>query len=290
MQIKSGIPLFFVCVALILLLLFLYIIRPENRGFASYRITRGLFNLHSMKAFLIPVFLVLLVSAHGQQAMSVGNVRAELEAMLETDQLHRRELIELEKKHGRDSAEVKAAWSKQSAIDAQNIRRLEEIIAQYGWPGSKQFGDKAANTAFLILQHSDLSYQKKYLPLVREAVGAGDLRASSLALLEDRVRLREGQKQIYGSQVTRNSDDEWEPLPLEDEENVDTRRASVGLGPILEYLQRFAARSGGKVNPKWEKYGSKANPPVQHKAGSRPDSTDSPASETSSAPASPVAN
>lgn len=173
--------------------------------------------------------------------------------MFETDQSHRREVIELEKQHGRDSTEVKEAWAKQSAIDSQNIRRLEGIIAMHGWPGRTQFGDKAASAAFLILQHSDLSYQKKYLSLARDAAAKGEMRGSSLALLEDRVRLREGQKQIYGSQVTRNSADEWEPLPLEDEDKVDALRASVGLGPISEYLQGVASRSGGRVSPKWIK-------------------------------------
>lgn len=210
-----------------------------------------------MQKLLIPAFLLLSLLAHGQEAAPTASIRAELEAMLETDQSHRREVIELEKKHGRNSAEVKEAWSKQSAIDAQNIRRLEEIIAQHGWPGRTQFGDKAATAAFLILQHSDLSYQKKYLSLARDAAAKGEMRGSSLALLEDRVRLREGQKQIYGSQVTRNSADEWEPLPLEDEEKVDALRARVGLGPISEYLQGFASRSGGRVNPKWTKQTAK---------------------------------
>jgi hypothetical protein len=224
-----------------------------------------------MQKILISFFLLFSLSVRGQEpssaeAVSITNIRAELEAMLETDQSHRREVIDLEKKHGSDSAEVKEAWTKQSAIDAQNIRRLEEIIAQHGWPGSKQFGGKAASAAFLILQHSDLSYQKKYLPLAREAVRKGEMRGSSLALLEDRIRLREGQKQIYGSQVTRNSADEWEPLPLEDEEKVDALRASVGLQPISDYLKGFADRSGGRVSPKWmkaaEKEPTKASEPT----------------------------
>lgn len=196
--------------------------------------------------------------ANASATMSVESVRAELEAMLETDQGHRRELIELERKHGRNSPEVKAVWKKQSAIDAQNIRRLEEIIAQHGWPGIAQFGSKAASAAFLILQHSEIQYQKKYLALAKAAAAKGEMRASSLALLEDRVRLREGQKQIYGSQVNRNAADEWEPLPLEDETKVDELRASVGLGPLAEYLKGFADRSGGRVHPKWAKSGEQA--------------------------------
>ncbi len=186
-------------------------------------------------------------------ATAIAGVRAELEAMLTTDQAHRTEVIELEKQHGRDSREVKEAWAKQTAIDTRNIARLEEIIAAHGWPGSTQFGSKASVAAFLILQHADIRYQKKYLPQARAAAAQGELRASSLALLEDRVRLREGQKQLYGSQVTRNSAGEWEPLPLEDEATVDARRAGVGLGPLADYLQGFATRSGGRVNPKWKK-------------------------------------
>jgi hypothetical protein len=241
-----------------------------------------------MQKLLISVLLLLSLSVFGQEpagaeAVSITTVKAELEAMLDTDQSHRGEVIALEKKHRRDSTEVKEAWTKQNAIDAQNIRRLEEIIAQHGWPGSKQFGGKAATAAFLILQHSDLAYQKKYLPLAREAVQKGEMRGSSLALLEDRIRLREGQKQIYGSQVTRNSADEWEPLPLEDEEAVDALRASVGLQPISEYLKGFADRSGGRVSPKWVKAAEEGpNQPPQRNAGSRPSSGGSPASETPS--------
>lgn len=210
-----------------------------------------------MQKLLSPIFLVFSLSVLGQDFASITSVRTELEAMRVTDQSHRSEVTELEKKHGRDSTEVKQAWAKQSAIDSQNIQRLEEIIALHGWPGRTQFGDKAASAAFLILQHSELSYQKKYLPIARDAAAKGEMRGASLALLEDRIRLREGQKQIYGSQVTRNSADEWEPLPLEDEGDVEALRSSVGLGPLSEYLQGFASRSGGRVSPKWMKKAEK---------------------------------
>lgn len=220
-----------------------------------------------MQRLTILVLLLLSLAIRGQgqeptsvEAASIASVRTELEAMLESDQSLRRKAVELEKAHGRDSTEVKDAWTKQNAVDAQNIRRLEEIIAQHGWPGSKQFGRKAATAAFLVLQHSDITHQKKYLPLARQAVSKGEMQGSSLALLEDRIRLREGQKQVYGSQVTRNSADEWEPLPLEDEEKVDALRASIGLQPISEYLKGFADRNGGRVSPKWIKAAEKPNP------------------------------
>ena len=52
---------------------------------------------------------------------------------------------------------------------------------------------------------------------MREAVKKGNAKANSLALLEDRVALRRGGKQIYGSQVTRDSEtNEYYVLPLID--------------------------------------------------------------------------
>ena len=75
---------------------------------------------------------------------------------------------------------------------------------------------------------------------MREAVKKGNARSSSLALLEDRVSLRKGGKQIYGSQIGRDqgTGDHY-VLPLEDPENVDKRRAEVGLGPIANYISNW---------------------------------------------------
>jgi hypothetical protein len=75
---------------------------------------------------------------------------------------------------------------------------------------------------------------------MREAVVRGKARARSLALLEDRVALREGRRQIYGSQVYVGMNGVGSyVLPLEDPENVDKRRAAVGLEPLSDYLKNF---------------------------------------------------
>jgi hypothetical protein len=197
--------------------------------------------------------VVLVSAAEKAPADDVVAVRAELEAMLKTDQEQRLAMVKLEKEKGPNAPEKTELWKKQNEADAYNIKRLEEIIAVHGWPKRSVFGPNAAGAAFLIVQHADISYQKKYLPLARAAVAANEMAGSSLALLEDRVLLREGGKQVYGSQVRRNSNDEWEPLPIEDEEHVDERRARVGLRPLADYLGGFAERSGGKVPAKYAK-------------------------------------
>ena len=54
------------------------------------------------------------------------------------------------------------------------------------------------------LQHADYAYQKKYYPSVKEAERKKEIDASNVALLEDRILMREGKKQIYGTQLTWN--------------------------------------------------------------------------------------
>ncbi len=212
---------------------------------------------------LIVVVAFALVSPHSFAAQSsspaplappaaataerIAALRAELEAMHETDQAQRQQMAAVEREHGRDSPQIADLWKQQTASDTRNIARLETIIAEIGWPKRSVVGERAASAAFLILQHADLAYQKKYLALTRAAVAENEMRGSSLALLEDRVRLREGGQQLYGSQVRRNDAGEWEAHSLEDPAGVDARRAAVGLGPLADYLAGFAQRSGGQV-------------------------------------------
>lgn len=53
--------------------------------------------------------------------------------------------------------------------------------------------------------------------------------------MTDRVRVAEGQRQIYGTQFHGN----LQPLPIKDEARLDERRAQVGLSPLVEYIQQM---------------------------------------------------
>ena len=44
-------------------------------------------------------------------------------------------------------------------------------------------------TLFLVIKHANAPTQVKYLPMLREAVKNGNVKAHNLALLEDRVML-----------------------------------------------------------------------------------------------------
>jgi hypothetical protein len=167
-------------------------------------------------------------------------IQKELETMSESDQSERGKWQKIAQTYGENSPEMKALWAKQEVIDTHNLQRLEQIIAEIGWPGKSQVGRDGAEAAFLIIQHSDTEVQKKYIPLLRAAVEKKEAKPSWLALMEDRIRVNDNQPQIYGSQLHFDETTKSTVFyPIEDEKNVDIRRAKVGLQPIAEYAKFF---------------------------------------------------
>jgi hypothetical protein len=119
-------------------------------------------------------------------------------------------------------------------VDISNTARLKQIIAKYGWPGQTLIGSMGCHAAWLLIQHADhdRAFQKQCLILLEKAVENNEAPASLLAYLTDRIRAQNGQPQIFGTQL----DGKLNPLPIEDEADVDERRAKVGLPPLSQYI------------------------------------------------------
>lgn len=166
-------------------------------------------------------------------------LKRELDSMMVLDQKYRMMMDSVSKAFGWESEEMKALWAKQNPVDSSNTVRIEEIIQQYGYPGQKLVGRSSAGVAFFVIQHADLEIQEKYLPVLEKAADEGEVRWSLVAMLVDRVRMRQGKEQLYGSQVTRDSTGQSMFHPIEDEAHVNERRAKVGLGPLEDYAKHF---------------------------------------------------
>jgi hypothetical protein len=77
---------------------------------------------------------------------------------------------------------------------------------------------------------------------MKEAVKKGKARSAQLALLEDRILVRNGKEQIYGTQAGTDSLGIYKIWPIKDERNVNKRRFSVGLGPLQWYAKQIGLR------------------------------------------------
>jgi hypothetical protein len=126
------------------------------------------------------------------------------------------------------------------SVDAANTARMKQIIAEHGWPGASLVGKEGAFAAWLLVQHADkdVPFQKRCLGLLEAAVASGEASLQNLAFLIDRVRVREGQPQVYGTQMTL-ADGAFVAAEIENPTQVDERRAAVGLGPLAEYTAQF---------------------------------------------------
>lgn len=123
-------------------------------------------------------------------------------------------------------------------IDARHTERMKAIVAAYGWPGKSLVGMAGSDAAWLLVQHADHdpAFQKHCLQLLKRAVEQGEAEPRHTAYLTDRVLVAEGKPQVYGTQFR----DITEPFPIEDIDQVDERRAQVGLEPLAQYAERIA--------------------------------------------------
>ena len=165
---------------------------------------------------------------------------AQLDSIYTEDQKYRLQIDQIEKKYGWESNEMKNHWKIINEKDSINLIKIKLLLDKYGWLGADVIGEQGNSTLFLVIQHSDIATQEKYLPMMRDAVKNGKAKGSALALLEDRVALRNGKKQIYGSQIGRDNETKlYYVSPLEDPDNVDIRRAEVGLQPLADYISHW---------------------------------------------------
>lgn len=177
---------------------------------------------------LLAFMILCRLTSLAQAPADTATLKAQLETILDRDQKTRT--------RGDSSAHM-------AFIDSTNLVYIEALISRCGWPGQSFVGVRGNYTVFLVVQHADLATQEKYLPLLERSVADSQSRACDLALLTDRVLMRQGKKQRYGSQVVPDpATGNIKFHPIEDETNVNARRKAVGLEPIETYASRFGIR------------------------------------------------
>lgn len=162
----------------------------------------------------------------------------QLDSIYKTDQGNRLAMDSVETKYGTDSREWNTLLEKMRRDDSLNLIAVTALLDTYGWLGPDVVGKRGSTTLWLVIQHSDVKTQEKYLPMVRQAVKDKKASPSDLALLEDRIEMFNGRPQIYGSQLRMESG-KYVVWKIKDEPNVNKRRAEVGLEPLEEYLKNW---------------------------------------------------
>lgn len=119
--------------------------------------------------------------------------------------------------------------------DTTILTRLRTLASTRGstWPTRSVVGAAGVRAVWLIAQH-DSALQRTVLHRMMES-GPDEALAADVAVLEDRVRLQSGRKQLYGSQI-RLVAGKYSPAPIEDSAHVDMRRDAAGLPPLRQAI------------------------------------------------------
>ncbi|WP_300685231.1 DUF6624 domain-containing protein [Chryseobacterium sp.] len=183
-------------------------------------------------------------------AQQNADLKKELDQIMEVDQGYRKlytsdttpeKRNEILKNLNIDQEEFKKrGWEMVAEHDSLNIKTIERIISQYGYPGKTLVGEPTNQAAWYVIQHS--TKIGKYLPLIKEAGKKKEIPFTWVAMMEDRYLMNENQEQIYGTQgrgeMTKDKNGKevfvnfvW---PVKDLQNVNKRRKEAGFDSTFE--------------------------------------------------------
>lgn len=159
---------------------------------------------------------------------SNDSLRRVLIALGDTDQAMRQGVLS----HLDDTARMHRLVHADSAHQIT----LRAIIARFGWPTRSLVGAKAAESAWLIVQHSDSSFENEGLRLMT-AEPPGEVNPEYIGYLTDRTRVMAGRPQLYGTQYSAAGKGKWKLDSIEDSAHVDARRVAAGMEPLIVYTR-----------------------------------------------------
>jgi hypothetical protein len=125
-------------------------------------------------------------------------------------------------------------WEVQTTSDTTpnaSVDYLKQLAATRGstWPTRSLVGLAGVRAVF-TLAHRDTALARAALKRMMES-GPDEAIKPDVAVLEDRVRLMSGRKQLYGTQLV-SVDGRLVPAIIEDSAHVDLRREGANLPPL----------------------------------------------------------
>ncbi len=132
---------------------------------------------------------------------------------------------------------IEATGDTFNAVDEDNTAWAISLLDEFDFAALVSEQPTLAADIAALIQHGDISAQRRLLDLVEPFALAGGFNGMRYALLYDRVAVAEDRPQRYGSQFRCENGEQVYP-PIEDPDMVDERRATLGLEPLAVYQAR----------------------------------------------------
>lgn len=122
-------------------------------------------------------------------------------------------------------------------FDADNLERLKKIVTEQGYPGLHQVGQDIG--LHVVFHHFSPEDNEQYFyKVLKEAVFTGDITPFGYAGIIDYDRIKRREPTLYGTYFA-TVDGIRYLQPVEDFDNVNERRKSIGLEPIEHQMEKY---------------------------------------------------
>jgi Ca-activated chloride channel family protein len=238
--------------------------------------TRGVSNIeHSMRICIAVTLLLLAATAAMSQdkcitpdrvatllsqIKDISNVQAndavKTEILAIKKEMSAEAVESVTEKSGRNTGSKAPEKSVDTATAAAKRKETVcQILNSSPWPGKSLVGDEAASAWIsLVKTYLSVPQQLDLMPVIAAGLNNGEIaKDNDLAAFVDRLRIRLGQPQLFGTQMTEKNG--FIVLyPLQSEESVDAFRKEYGMDPIKDHLRaiqnvykKLIVRSTAKV-------------------------------------------
>ena len=129
-------------------------------------------------------------------------------------------------------------WSMQAVLDDSNMTFIENVFKEKGYPGKSVVGEPTNSVAWYVLQHS-VDKIPTYFPLVKKAGEEDEISFRLVAMMEDRFLMDQEKLQKYGTQGSSREGMGAFIWPIEDPENVNSRRVAAGYTQTVEEYSKL---------------------------------------------------
>jgi hypothetical protein len=184
-------------------------------------------------------------SVYGQSNLKL---KTELDSIYYIDQLYREIMMSPQRKDSLAKAEKLTSkavqqriFDKMNQIDSANIKRIKQIINQYGYPGKSLVGEPTNEATWYVVQHS--KNIAEFFPMIEQAGKSEELPFRLVAMMQDRLLMYQGKEQVYGTQArcdnlpataTNTQKPDCYIWPILDPIHVNERRKQAGFSTTVE--------------------------------------------------------
>ena len=128
-------------------------------------------------------------------------------------------------------------------LRVEQANRIEEIVAEFGWPTVDMVGDDASQAAWIIVQHADYDreFQNRMLKVMHPLALEEKISPANYAYLYDRTH----RPQLYGTQGKCEGTD-FIPFPIQNIKGIDNRRREMKMTTAQAYWDMASERMCGR--------------------------------------------